>query len=199
MNGQYHDICFSVNKYPCFTQYNKTCTIAEMNTTLAERLIRARTEAGLKQTDFMESIGVSQQTISNLEKGIQKTSTDIVAIAIRCGVRPEWLDSESGPMRRNEMIVEDPKIIEALRVMQRLPDYLIDSEIQRLQTLATLANKQEDDQATRDAVLAERKKWEDKNRLGPGPNPTKPSSVRYDGEKFLHDKTPSTKKEEGEQ
>lgn len=199
MNGQYHDICFSVNKYPCFTQYKKTCTIDEMNTTLAQRLIRTRTEAGLKQTDFVEGAGVSQQTISNLEKGIQKTSTDIVAIAIRCGVRPEWLDSESGPMRRNEMIVEDPKIIEALRVMQKLPDYLFDAEILRLQTLATLANSQKDEHAIREAVLAERKKWESEHSLGPGPNPTKPPPLRYDGENFLHDRTPSTKKEEDEQ
>lgn len=163
MNGQYHDICFSVNKYPCFTQYKHTCTIGNMNTTLAERLVKARTEAGLKQNDFVDAIGVSQQTISNLEKGIQKTSTDIVAIALKCGVRPEWLDSGSGPMRRNEMVVEDPKIIEALRIMESLPDYIIDAEIQRLQLLASLANNQTDDQATKAAVLAERKKWEDEH------------------------------------
>ena len=143
METEYANGRNDVNSLGCLTAHNLSCYFPPM--TLGERLKAARAHANLDtQQDLAEKSKVPQQTISKIERGAAKTSAFIVQLAVACNVRPEWLAIESGPMSRNEMVIAEPKIIEALRVMESLPDYLVDSEIQRLQTLATLANKQKD-------------------------------------------------------
>ena len=70
-----------------------------MKMTLAERLQRAMSIAGLNQTALAERVGVSQAAIQKLTSGKAKSSTKIVEIAAGLGVRPEWLSEERGPMK----------------------------------------------------------------------------------------------------
>ncbi|PTR17478.1 helix-turn-helix protein [Nitrosospira sp. Nsp2] len=96
MSTHYHHHCIGVNHHHCFTPNNYGCTLSPM--TLAERLLQARTFAKLRQDELAKQSGVSQQAISRLETGVQKSSTDIVQLAVACGVRPEWLAMEQGEM-----------------------------------------------------------------------------------------------------
>lgn len=69
--------------------------------TLGERLRKAREHARLSQQALEERSGVSQKTISKIERGDQEGSTQIAALAIACGVRMEWLATEAGEMLTN--------------------------------------------------------------------------------------------------
>lgn len=62
---------------------------------LAKRLRKARKKAGLSQPELAERSGVSQQAISRIERGEQKGTSFLVALADACGVDPAWLYSES--------------------------------------------------------------------------------------------------------
>lgn len=66
--------------------------------TYGKRLKTAREHAKLTQPGLAEKSGVSQQTISKIERGKQDGSTYTVQLASACGVRPEWLASETGEM-----------------------------------------------------------------------------------------------------
>lgn len=75
--------------------------------TLAERIVMARKHAGLTQAVLAKLVGVSQQAITKLETGKSESSRVLTKIAGACGVRPEWLDEESGPMVGAELHVKD--------------------------------------------------------------------------------------------
>lgn len=107
--------------------------------TLADRIKVARTHAKLNQTALSSLSGVKQQVISKLELGIQKETADIVKIAKACGVRPEWLDAEDGPMFYYDGTMAT--IQESLRVMQALPQELVEENLRNLKTLARLSGK----------------------------------------------------------
>lgn len=62
------------------------------------RVIAAREHAGLTQDALAKAVGVSQQAIQKLESGKAGASRKSTQIAVVCGVRPEWLADESGPM-----------------------------------------------------------------------------------------------------
>lgn len=66
--------------------------------TLAERLKTARTQARLSQKQLEDRSGVSQKTVSKLERGDQANSTQIVQLARACRVRAEWLATGEPPM-----------------------------------------------------------------------------------------------------
>lgn len=67
--------------------------------TLGKRLKYARTEvAGITQQLLADASGVKQQMISKLETGASSETADVVALAIVCGVRPQWLATGKGPM-----------------------------------------------------------------------------------------------------
>lgn len=68
------------------------------NDDIGKRLGEARAHAALTQKQLAEKSGVSQQMISKLEQGQSKGTTDLVPIAIACGVSPEWLFSGTLPM-----------------------------------------------------------------------------------------------------
>jgi transcriptional regulator with XRE-family HTH domain len=95
MYSQYTHNCLSVN-----TPERKFSLM-----TLGERIFHARTvHAKLTQAVLAEATGMKQQVLSKLENGqIDKTAA-IVKIAIACGVRPEWLDQESGPMLHQDSL-----------------------------------------------------------------------------------------------
>lgn len=72
--------------------------IAEMKTTLAERLKEARKMRGLTQKALGDLVGVSQAAIQKIEVGKALQTTKIIDISNALRVRPEWLDSGEGPM-----------------------------------------------------------------------------------------------------
>lgn len=67
-----------------------------MDTTLAERLTIARTDAGLTQTQLAKHAGCGQSLIGNLESGNQKSSTKLPHIARVLGVNIAWLQDGHG-------------------------------------------------------------------------------------------------------
>ncbi len=77
---------------------------------LAQRLRKARKFAELTQAALAEKSGVKQQMISKLENGQSKETADLVALAVACGVRPEWLAGDDGPMvaPKHEMPSPEP-------------------------------------------------------------------------------------------
>jgi transcriptional regulator with XRE-family HTH domain len=111
--------------------------------TLADRLKLARKHAKLSQPQLQELSGVPQQTISNIERGIQDKSTDIVPLAIACGVRPEWLAMERGDMTDGM----NEKIRIAVTLMQEMPEYALDEAIKSVDTVAKLTRYNKKDAA----------------------------------------------------
>lgn len=67
--------------------------------TLAERLRATREEKvpKMSQTDLGKLAGLSQSTIAHIESGRNRGSGYILALAAALQVRPQWLQSESGP------------------------------------------------------------------------------------------------------
>lgn len=66
--------------------------------TLGDRLRKARDHAGLTQKQLEDKSGVSQKTISKIERGDQDNSTQVVQLARACGVSIDWLATETGDM-----------------------------------------------------------------------------------------------------
>ena len=62
------------------------------------RLKKARDRAEFTQQQLQLYSGVSQKTISKIERGDQAVSTATVQLAQACGVRPEWLAAGEEPM-----------------------------------------------------------------------------------------------------
>lgn len=108
--------------------------------TLGERLKAARKHAELTQPQLADKSGVSQQTISNIETGLQDKSTDTVQLAVACGVRPEWLAMEDGEMV-DGMVVHDERIKHLARVCMDLSSYDVDRLVQAGDALKELSAK----------------------------------------------------------
>lgn len=68
--------------------------------TFPERLLHARTRAGLSQTSLAKKAGVSAGAIGNYEAGAREMPRDVLSLASALGVRPEWLTTGKGPMNR---------------------------------------------------------------------------------------------------
>lgn len=68
--------------------------------TLAERLVQARTESGLGQDAVARNIGMSQQSYSDLETSKSKSTTKIGSLANLFGVDAYWLETGQGNMKR---------------------------------------------------------------------------------------------------
>lgn len=75
---------------------------------LGARLLKARQHANLTQKQLEKASGVSQKTISKIERGDQAVSSQIVPLALACGVRAEWLASKSGEMLHGALGVQAP-------------------------------------------------------------------------------------------
>lgn len=125
----------NVNTFIGLTSNKLICTLQNM--TLGQRLKASRKYAKLTQIQLQDKSGVPQQTISNIELEIQDKSTDIVPLAMACGVRPEWLAIESGEMV-DGLYIDNSKIKQAVLIMQELPEYAIDEAIKRIDSVAQL-------------------------------------------------------------
>lgn len=65
--------------------------------TFAHRVRQSRKAAGLTQRELALKTGLSQTTISDIERGRNETSADIVALARALRVLAEWLADGKGP------------------------------------------------------------------------------------------------------
>ncbi|KDD68480.1 XRE family transcriptional regulator [Pseudomonas mandelii PD30] len=63
-----------------------------------ERLKAARQHAKLNQTELAERAGLTQTSISDLERGKSKATAFVAQIASACGVSPMWLAEGVGDM-----------------------------------------------------------------------------------------------------
>lgn len=68
---------------------------------LKDRLKQARKQAGLTQVELAERAGIKQASISEIERGLTRTSGYLVKLAQICGVDPVWL-SEGGIAKPTE-------------------------------------------------------------------------------------------------
>jgi len=82
-----------------------------LNGTLAQRLKSSREDAGLTQVELAEKAGVSQQTIQYLESGRNKSSRELVNIALALGVNPVWLDKGTQPKQGVAQVSEGPAVV----------------------------------------------------------------------------------------
>ncbi|WP_236189337.1 XRE family transcriptional regulator [Pseudomonas pharyngis] len=74
---------------------------------LKDRLKQARKNAGLTQVELAERAGIKQASISEIERGLTRTSGHLIKLAQICGVDPVWLSEgtgspEGGPASRQE-------------------------------------------------------------------------------------------------
>jgi SOS-response transcriptional repressor LexA len=93
---EYANGCTNVNALSCLPFNNFGSTKPNME--LGERLKAARKNAKIGQEKLAELSGVSQQTISKIERGKVEASGFVVHLASACGVRPEWLAMGEGTM-----------------------------------------------------------------------------------------------------
>ncbi|AKI27583.1 helix-turn-helix domain-containing protein [Moraxella catarrhalis] len=69
-----------------------------MATEFKDRLKSARKYAGMTQVELAQAVGTSQGSISDLEVGRNKISTNTVKIALALGVNAHWLATGEGSM-----------------------------------------------------------------------------------------------------
>lgn len=69
-----------------------------MTTEFKDRLKSARKHARMTQIELAKAVGTSQGSISDLEAGRNKTSTNTVKMAQILGVNPDWLATGQGSM-----------------------------------------------------------------------------------------------------
>ncbi|MDH0638221.1 helix-turn-helix transcriptional regulator [Pseudomonas sp. GD03860] len=63
---------------------------------LKDRLKQARKSAGLTQVELAERAGIKQASVSEIERGLTRTSGYLVKLAQICGVDPIWLAEGTG-------------------------------------------------------------------------------------------------------
>lgn len=77
---------------------DKRLTFNLMGMDLKDRIKEARKHASLTQNELAERVGIKQASISELERGLSRTSGHLIAIARICGVNPMWLADGTGEM-----------------------------------------------------------------------------------------------------
>lgn len=88
-------------------------TVIKEATTLSERMKLARAHARLTQAQLAKKTGISQPTISDLERGEQTKSAYTTQIAHACRVSPLWLATGRGDMdatEEEEMPLSDDEV-----------------------------------------------------------------------------------------
>lgn len=102
-------------------RYRNSGNVATMGeSSLGERLAKARTEAGLTQGELASLVGLKQQTIGAIESGEQASTTKIGSLAHVLRVRALWLETGEGLMRFEVGVAEHP------------PPYLSNDELEVL-------------------------------------------------------------------
>lgn len=73
-------------------------------TNFSERFKQRRKELGLNQISLAKKTGLSQTTVSDIERGRNDGSRELITIARVLQCRPEWLATGEGPKERSESI-----------------------------------------------------------------------------------------------
>lgn len=71
---------------------------------LQDRLKMARARAGLSQSQLANQVGIKQASVSEIERGITRSSGYTVKLGRACGVSPLWLSEGIGDMIESEPI-----------------------------------------------------------------------------------------------
>jgi len=84
---------------------------------LKDRLKQARKHANITQAELAERAGIKQASISEIERGLTRTSGYLVKLATICRVNPVWLSEGSGQMLPSDEsnVVPGPPIMSAAR------------------------------------------------------------------------------------
>jgi len=69
---------------------------------LKDRLKQARKGAGLTQVELADRAGIKQASISEIERGLTRTSGHLIRLAQICGVDPVWLSEGTGSPEGNQ-------------------------------------------------------------------------------------------------
>lgn len=113
--------------------------------TLRERLCDARTAKGLSQSDLAAEVkkryptaDITQQSLSSLETGKSSSISAIAEISEVLGVHTDWLALGKGPRERASkgVVIYNPRLIAAMKLMEPMSDYQVDQAIKILDTLA---------------------------------------------------------------
>lgn len=81
---------------------------------LKDRLKQARKNAGLSQVDLAERVGIKQASISEIERGLTRTSGYLIQIAKALDVDPLWLSEgvgESSTFRARPIVESNAQMI----------------------------------------------------------------------------------------
>ncbi len=97
---------------------------------LKDRLKQARKNAGLTQVELAERAGIKQASVSEIERGLTRTSGYLVKLAQICGVDPVWLSDGSGSpepsfstnVEQGPPITSAPRRIEIVGTAQMGPE-----------------------------------------------------------------------------
>lgn len=87
--------------------------------TLAERLKFARKQAGLTQIQLSECVAISQGSLSDLENGRNKSSTNLIQIANILNVNPNWLATGEGDMELKVVFNGENNLAERLKFARK--------------------------------------------------------------------------------
>ncbi len=71
---------------------------------LKDRLKQARKNAGLTQAELADRVGIKQASVSEIERGLTRTSGYLVQLAQACGVDPVWLSEGKGSVDRTRPV-----------------------------------------------------------------------------------------------
>lgn len=97
---------------------------------LKDRLKKAREYARITQVELAARAGIKQASISEIERGLTRTSGHIVKLATICGVDPAWLSEGIGQMlsadrsnvEQGPQITSAPRKINIVGTAQMGPD-----------------------------------------------------------------------------
>jgi len=125
---------------------------------LADRLKETRLARGLTQAQLADEIRrqhpeakITQQNIGAIEKRRHRGTRYIAEIADVLLVHTDWLALEKGPRDRRSqgLVVDDPKLVAALKLMQPMAEYQKDQALKILDTLSQPPSALSDDQKRR--------------------------------------------------
>jgi transcriptional regulator with XRE-family HTH domain len=136
MNTEYNHSYIDVNNFSYLTTNNHSCKFLAMD--FCDRLKLAREYAKLTQQELVDRLGqkpdgkplMSQANLAKMESSKSaKGSIYTIFIAKACGVSPEWLANEIGPMLAEGVMVykntPEAKVLMAMEHMDEMTKYQV--------------------------------------------------------------------------
>src|SRR5690606_24692261 len=88
-SSPYRNACNPTYRDTCLQRYRRAFQNKQMD--LKDRLKAARRHANLTQAELAQRVGITQVSISDIERGKTESTGYIAQIAAACGVSPLWL------------------------------------------------------------------------------------------------------------